>query len=102
LTSVAAQIYVSPGGLSTAPDGSILVADYGDFAIDRIVENHLSTMTAFISTPVSGIAHPLRPAAVDESPEGTLYMVADGEATGSPSVYAISPGGAWGPLSVRK
>jgi sugar lactone lactonase YvrE len=102
LTSVAAQIYVSPGGLSTAPDGSILVADYGDFAIDRIVENHLSTMTAFISTPVSGIAHPLRPAAVAESPDGMLYMVDDGEATGSPSVYAISPGGAWGPLSVRK
>jgi hypothetical protein len=39
--------YVTQAGLAVAPDGSVLVADYGQFAVDRFAGNQLTPFATF-------------------------------------------------------
>jgi NHL repeat len=83
-------VYVAPGGLATAPDGSILVADYG-FTLDRISNGALTHIATFALNSVPGVTGTLRPSGVGETPTGTTYFDTDGAngGTNTPALGAI-------------
>jgi sugar lactone lactonase YvrE len=87
--------YVSYGGLTPGPDGSILVADYGNFAIDRIVGGQLSSAVAFTLNSVPGLTGgALRPSGVAPAPGGGLYVTGDGISGGAgPTLVAVDATG---------
>lgn len=66
-------IYVTTAGLATAQDGSILVGNYGNFAVDRIVNNQLTVLTAFKLNSLSGLIGTFRPSGVAVTSAGQVY-----------------------------
>jgi hypothetical protein len=88
-------IYVTPAGLATAPDGSVLVANYGSFAIDRIVNDQITALTTFKLNPPAGLAGAFRPSGVAVTSAGQVYADTDGVngGTNQPAVAAISATG---------
>jgi hypothetical protein len=70
--------YVAPGGgLATAPDGSVLVADFG-FTVDRVSNGQLAHIATFSLDSVPGVTGSFRPSGVAVTPGGTIYVDTDG------------------------
>lgn len=88
-------IYVTTGGLAAAPDGSILVGDYGHFAVDRIVDNQLTVLTTFKLNSLTGLVGTFRPSGVAATSAGQVYADTDGVngGTDTPAIAAISTTG---------
>ncbi len=84
-------IYVTPAGLASAPDGSILVADYG-FAVDRIVNGQFTTLVTFQLNSLAGLTGAFRPSGIAVGTTGQIYTATDGVngGTSQPAVAAIS------------
>ncbi len=84
--------YVSQAGLALAPDGSVLVADYGQFAVDRIVAGHLTPIVTFRLNSLAGITGAFRPSGVAVSRTGQIYTDTDGVngGTSKPGLAAVS------------
>ncbi len=72
------DLYVSPAGLATSPTGSVLVADYGQFALDKIAGNHLTKLVKFRATSLSGIGGVFRPYGVAVNMAGQIYADTNG------------------------
>jgi serine/threonine-protein kinase len=102
-TSVyAGQTYVTRAGLDAAPDGSIVVANYGTFALDRATGSALSVIRAFSLDSVPGVQGAFRPSGVAAAPNGQIYVDTDGEngGTNTPALIAIDPDGKTNVLDV--
>ena len=89
------EIYVSPGALASAPDGSVVVGDYGTFAVDRIAGSSITAVTPFGLHTVAGLPGGLRPSGVAVAPSGETYVATDGENGGTnvPALVSIDPDG---------
>jgi sugar lactone lactonase YvrE len=86
--------YVTQAGLATAPNGSILLAGYGEFAIDRLRDGTVSTVAAFTrDKPLRGVSGTFRPSGVAVAASGTIYASTDGVSgtTDAPALIAITP-----------
>lgn len=88
-------ISVTPAGLASAPDGSILVADYGHFALDQIVNGQITTLVTFQLNSVAGLTGTFRPSGIAVGITGQIYTATDGAngGTNQPAVAAISSSG---------
>ena len=58
------ETYVTEAGLSTSPDGSVLVADYGAFAVDRLTDNQFTAIVTFKLNSLAGVTGVFRPSGV--------------------------------------
>jgi sugar lactone lactonase YvrE len=89
------EVYVSTAGLVTAPDGTILVADYGNFAIDRLVGGRLVAVATFSLGSVPGLFGAVRPSGVAVGADGMVYADADGlnGGTSRPALVAVGADG---------
>jgi hypothetical protein len=95
-TSVeAGDIYVTPGALAPAPDGSVVVGDYGTFAVDRIAGSGVAALTTFGLNAVAGLHGGFRPSGVAVAPNGEIYAATDGENGGTnvPALVSIDSNG---------
>lgn len=83
--------YVTVGGLATAPDGSVLVGDYG-FSIDGITNGQFTTLVTFRLNALAGLPGVFRPSGIAVSRTGQIYTVTDGVngGTNRPALAAIS------------
>jgi sugar lactone lactonase YvrE len=70
--------YVTQAGLAIASDGSVLVADYGRFAIDRVVNNQLTPIATFSLDSLAGVPGVFRPSGVAVTSGGQIYADTDG------------------------
>ena len=62
--------------LATAPDGSVLAADYGNYSVDRISDGTITPLVTFkIGNPFKGMV--FRPSSVAVAANGDIY-VSDG------------------------
>jgi sugar lactone lactonase YvrE len=97
MSVVPPDTYASDGGLTPDPDGSVLLADYGQFGIDRLIGDTLTTVTDFIKDTPSQVRDSIRPAGVAVAPDGTLYVSdpANGGGAQYPLIAAQKPGGTW-------
>jgi serine/threonine-protein kinase len=91
----AGDIYVTPGGLASAPDGSVVVGDYGTFAVDQIAGSSVAALTTFGLNAVPGLHGGFRPSGVAVAPNGEIYAATDGEngGTNAPALVAIDSNG---------
>jgi sugar lactone lactonase YvrE len=89
------QTYVTQAGLAAASDGSVVVADYGGFSIDRADGTSLTRIVSFGLNTVSGIGGVVRPSGVAIGPNGEIYADTDGVNGGAnrPAIVAIDPDG---------
>jgi serine/threonine-protein kinase len=87
--------YVTAGGLVTAPDGSVIAGDYGNFAIDRLVAGRLTPVASFSLNSIPGLAGVFRPSGVAVSSAGEIYADTDGlnGGTNTPALIAVDPDG---------
>ncbi len=87
--------YVTPAGLASDPDGSIVVADYGMFAIDRATGTNVTPVVTFRLNSVPGLEGSFRPSGVAVAPNGEIYADTDGANGGSndSALIAIDPNG---------
>ena len=83
--------YVAEGGLATAPDGSIFVADYG-FTVDQISNGGLIHVTAFTDNSIPEITGTFRPSGVTVNQSGVIYVDTDGAngGTNTPALGTLS------------
>ena len=70
--SLETGIYAIPAGLAAEPDGSVVLADYGNFAVDRITGSNVSVVKAFSVGGVTGIHGILRPSGVAVASNGEI------------------------------
>ncbi|HEY1650440.1 MAG TPA: hypothetical protein VGG09_01030 [Acidimicrobiales bacterium] len=87
-------VYITNGGLATAPDGSILVADYGEFSVDRILDGQLTRITSFSLDSIPGITGTFRPSGVAVTSTGQIYADTDGAngGTNTPTLGTLNNG----------
>jgi sugar lactone lactonase YvrE len=87
--------YVTEGGLAIAPDGSVLVADYGRFAIDSVVNNRLTPIVTFSLDSLAGLTGVFRPSGVAVTSGGQIYADTDGVNGGAiaPALAAMNTQG---------
>lgn len=69
--------YVAVAALAAAPDGSVLVGDYG-FAIDRIANGQFATLVTFTLNSLPGLTGTFRPSGIAVSSAGQIYAITDG------------------------
>jgi sugar lactone lactonase YvrE len=83
--------YVTEAGLTVAPDGSVLVADYGRFAIDRVTNNQLTPIVTFSLDSLAGLRGVFRPSGVAVTSGGQIYADTDGVNGGAiaPALAAV-------------
>jgi sugar lactone lactonase YvrE len=95
--------YVTQAGLATAPAGSVLVADYGQFAVDRIVSNQLTSIATFKRNSLAGLTGTFRPSGIAVSRSGRLYVDTDGVngGTNRPAIAGITTAGQVQVLTTR-
>ena len=88
-------IYVTPAGLASAPDGAILVADYGHFALDQIVNGQFTTLVTFQLNSLAGLTGSFRPSGIAVGTTGQIYTATDGAngGTNQPAVAVIRSSG---------
>ena len=88
------QTYVTRAGLVAAPDGTIVVADDGAFAIDRATGAG-SRVKTFARGSVPGVHGVFRPSGVAVAADGEVYVDTDGRNGGTigPAPLAIDPDG---------
>jgi len=77
--SVVAPIYVSEAGLASLPDGTVVVSDYGNYAVSTVTGAALRQMANFLSLGVLASSQHVRPGGVAVGGDGTIY-VADTDA----------------------
>ena len=70
------DVYVTSAGLDTAPDGDVLVADYG-FSIDRIHAGQLTQVATYQLGTIPGLSGVFRPSGVTAGSNG-IYTDTDG------------------------
>ena len=89
------EIYVSSGALASDPDGSVVVGDYGRFAVDRMSGSGFKVITSFRLNSVAGLYGAFRPSGVAVAPNGEIYAATDGENGGTnvPALLSIDPNG---------
>ncbi|MGH9128055.1 MAG: hypothetical protein ACRDY2_03600 [Acidimicrobiales bacterium] len=75
--------YISPAGLSTAPNGTILVANYGTFAVDRLSGGYLVPVATFHRGTFPSLAGVFRPSGVTAMVNGDIYADTDGVSGGT-------------------
>ncbi len=94
-TNYAGEIYVTGGALASARDGSVVVGDYGRFAVNRITGSSVASAKTFGLNPVPGLPGGFRPSGVAVAPNGVIYAVTDGENGGAnvPALLSIDPNG---------
>ena len=68
--------------LAAGPRGSVLVADYGDFALDRISSG--GTLRHVVTFRRGSGIGPFRPSGVAATSDGTVYLADDGVTGGTP------------------
>jgi sugar lactone lactonase YvrE len=87
--------YVTEAGLAVGPEGSVLVADYGRFAIDRSSDNQLTPITTFSLNSLSGLSGIFRPSGIAVDSAGQVYFDTDGVngGTDQPALAAMSAQG---------
>jgi sugar lactone lactonase YvrE len=102
------DVYVSfNSGLAAHPDGRVIVADYGRFAVDAFAPGQLSgslpdtaSIANFLGASVPGVTGHVRPTAVTVSPDGAIYVNDDGRGSGTSGMVArIEPDGTVTPLT---
>ena len=76
-------LYVGWAGLAPDPGGGVLVADYGNFAVDQVRGGELMVVTRFSRGSVPGLAGTFRPSAVGTGPDGSISALDDGRSGGS-------------------
>jgi sugar lactone lactonase YvrE len=93
--AVPQQTYVTQAGLAAAPDGSVVVGDYGGFSIDQADGTTLERIATFRLNALPGISGIFRPSGVAVAPDGEIYADSNGVNGGSnqPAVVAIDPDG---------
>jgi streptogramin lyase len=89
------EIYVTPGALAPASDGSVVVGDYGRFAIDRMRGSSFSAITSFRLNSLAGLHGTFRPSGVAVAPNGEIYAATDGQNGGTnvPALLSVDPNG---------
>lgn len=89
------QTYVTRAGLVAAPNGTVVVADYGRFAVDRATGAGLTVVKTFALGSVPGVRGVFRPSGVAVAPDGEIYTDTDGRNGGTfgPALLAIDPDG---------
>jgi hypothetical protein len=89
------EIYVTPAALAANADGSVIVGNYGTFAIDRVAGSTMTVIKPFASRTVPGLGGVFRPSGVAVAPSGEIYAATDGENGGTriPGLLSIDPGG---------
>ncbi len=89
------EIYVTPGALASATDGSVVVGDYGRFAVDRMRGSSFNPITSFSLNSVPGLYGAFRPSGVAVALSGEIYAATDGENGGTnvPALLSIDPNG---------
>jgi serine/threonine-protein kinase len=94
-TLASGELYVTPAALAPSPDGSVVVGDYGAFAVDRIVGSDVQVISSFGKGTVSGLKGVFRPSGVAVAPSGKIFVATDGESGGTavPALIAIDPDG---------
>jgi sugar lactone lactonase YvrE len=87
--------YVTEAGLAVGPDDSVLVADYGQFAIDRVTNNQLTPIVTFSLNSLSGLTGTFRPSGIALDSAGQVYLDTDGAngGTAQPALAAMSAQG---------
>lgn len=95
--------YATQAGLATAPDGSVLVADYGRFPVDRIAGNQLAPIATFGRNSLGGLTGTFRPSGIAVSSSGRLYVDTDGVngGTNRPAIAGITTTGQVQVLATR-
>lgn len=83
------KTYVSQGGLTQTPTGDVIVADYGAFAVDRVVRDHLQRIKHFSLNSIVGLPGTFRPSGVAETSDGTVYTDTDGANGGTNSAALL-------------
>jgi sugar lactone lactonase YvrE len=93
--------YVTDAGLATAPDGSILVADYGWFSVDRVADGQLTRIASFSLDSIPGITGAFRPSGVVVTSTGQIYADTNGAngGTDTPALGMIDTHGQFGVLA---
>ncbi len=89
------QTYVAQAGLTAAPDGSVLVADYGRFAVDRGVSDQLAPIVTFRLNSLPGLSGTFTPSGIAVSDAGAIYADTDGVngGTNQPALAAVTTQG---------
>lgn len=87
--------YVTQAGLTAAPDGTVLVADYGRFGVDRITDGVLKPTATFTLNAVPGIVGVFRPSGVTVTSTGTIFVDTDGAngGTNTPALGSLGRSG---------
>jgi len=87
-------IYVTRAGLASGPNGTIVVGDYGAFAIDAVVGSNVRLVASFGLRSIPGLDG-FRPSGVAVAADGEIYAATDGENGGTnvPALVAIDPDG---------
>jgi sugar lactone lactonase YvrE len=94
--------YVAPGGLATGPDGSVYIASYGFFSIERLTATDVSTIASFERNSVPGISGTFRPQGVAVARDGTVYAITNGGGgTNDKALVSIARDGTVTPLIVN-
>ena len=88
--------YVTQSGLATAPDGSVLVAEYGGFTIRSVRDGKMTTVADFLKDPLPGLSGTFRPSGVAVASDGTVYAATDGVSgtTSAPALLVFRPNSA--------
>jgi hypothetical protein len=77
LKNLPKSMYVTPGGLTAATDGDVLVADYGAFAI-VVGKGAVTTLARFSRGSIAGVHGVFRPSGVAAVSIATVYADTDG------------------------
>lgn len=96
LTDVSTQsTYVTPSALAAASNGSIILANYEDFGIDRATGTSIQVVKGFTVGSLPEIHGVFRPSGVAVAPNGEIFTDTDGRngGTNTPALLAIGPDG---------
>jgi glucose/arabinose dehydrogenase len=90
-----AGTYVTRAGLAPGLDGTVVVGDYGAFAVDRVTGSSVSTVASFVPGGIPGLRGTFRPSGVAVAPNGEIYATTDGVNGGTnvPALVAIEADG---------
>jgi len=90
-----ADTYVAQDGLAVAPDGTIIVGDYGGFDLDQVTGTSISPIDKSGLNSIAKLIGGFRPSGVAVGSNGEIYTDTDGRsgATNRETLIAIDPDG---------